>query len=120
MKTIHLQATDGTPLSPADAISATSSLVGQLLPEEGGPSQRVGDLVGRIRVCKDPSQVVFDLPTAVADRLLASAAAYAAGEEELAQPPRYRSLLTDGVLNFTLCTALPPLRSLDGGRGGGR
>ena len=93
MVTLLMAATDGSPLSPGDAMSAVSSLGSRT--GEGG--ERPADHVGKIRTCNDPTKLVFDLPADMAEQV-ATAAAAASGEARPAAAGMRRNLLADGVL----------------------
>ena len=53
MTTLQLEATDGTALSPGDAMSAISAIA----PGGVGGTERLADHVGKIRACQDPSSL---------------------------------------------------------------
>jgi len=98
MTTLMLEATDGTPLSRRDAMSA----LGRLKPQSG---ERYADHVGKIREAQDPMQLVFDLPAAMADDLIER---LESGELSVGQ-----------FLELTQCVEVPPLRREFGGRSPG-
>ena len=94
MTTLQLEATDGTVLSPGDAMSAISAIA----PGGVGGTERLADHVGKIRACQDPTKIVFDLPAAMADELIAIADAF--------DPNTFsgkHGLLQSGKLAFTQC-----------------
>ena len=74
MKTVLLEATDNSALSPADVMAT----VGEL--ERHIKYDHPRDAVGKIRVCYDASKLVFDLPMELADELVAAAAEYSPGD----------------------------------------
>jgi hypothetical protein len=112
MKTVLLEATDNSALSPADVMAT----VGEL--ERHIKYDHPRDAVGKIRVCYDASKLVFDLPMELADELVAAAAEYSPGDGD---GRRRFSILQRGAAKLSACVDLPPLRSLSrgGGRGGG-
>lgn len=100
MTTLLLEATDGTPLTPGDAMSAVSALGSK--PDS---TDRLADHVGKIRGCQDPSKLVFDLPAAMADDLIALAETF-----DAASYSGNCHLLASGAVQFTQCIELPTLR----------
>ena len=102
---------------------------------------RVGDFVGKMRPCRDPTKMVFDMPADIAAQLIAAAEAYVPGsdggvgsdgdgdgdgdgEAEEHGPGGggvgRQSLMQLGLVQLAACTELPELRPMDGGRDGGR
>lgn len=113
LTTLLMVATDGTPLTPGDAMGAVS----QLGPVDEVTGIRAADSVGKIRSCQNPAQLVLDLPSALATTFIEAAQTMEGSLSE--SPSRGRNLLQAGVLRFSTCTELPPLRNDFGGRGGG-
>ena len=103
MKTVLLEATDNSALSPADVMAT----VGEL--ERHIKYDHPRDAVGKIRVCYDASKLVFDLPMELADELVAAAAEYSPGDGDGDGRRRF-SILQRGAAKLSACVDLPPLR----------
>jgi len=114
LKTLLVSSTDGAQLVPGDVMATVSALAPQLTLATGRPA----DSVGKIRQCRDPTKLVFDLPAELALQLIEAADAFEpkAADEQ----PRGRiSLFEMGKVSVGACLELPHLRPLDGGRGRG-
>ena len=79
--TLQLEASDGSPLAPGDAMAAVASV------GASADGQRAADHVGKIRACHLPSRLVFDLPAEMAHTLVESFAATSPSPAEAGSDP---------------------------------
>ena len=89
------------PLKTSDVVYAVSKLL-ERVPKQEGATPNDNDRVGAVRVCREPSQAVFDVRSTTAQRLLAFC------EEQ-----------NFNKFTFEVCEVLPQLQPRSGGLCGG-